>query len=171
MSIWWSNRVIVSALLVGALTLSACGFRPIHKVTLAADGPIALVALAVPDTQNGRLLATALRGRWQARADAAFDVSVVLEETARNTQLDARGVAARIELDYVLRVTLRMRATPDESAASVGQSKGFVLRHSESMARSDSGAADLTQQRNLARLAMQNLAERLILRLSQEVKR
>ena len=96
---------------------------------------------------------------------------MVLEETARNTQLDARGVAARIELDYVLRVTLRMRATPDESAASVGQSKSFVLRHSESMARSDSGAADLTQQRNLARLAMQNLAERLILRLSQEVKR
>ena len=138
-------------------------------MTLAADGPIALVALAVPDTQNGRLLATALRGRWQARADAAFDVSVVLEETARNTQLDARGVAARIELDYVLRVTLRMRATPDESAASVGKSKSFVLRHSESMARSASGAADLTQRRDLARLAMQSLAERLVLRLSQHL--
>ena len=51
-----------------------------------------------------------------------------------------RGVAARIELDYVLRVvTPRMRATPDESAASVGQSKSFALRHSESMARSGSG--------------------------------
>lgn len=155
-------------LLVSALTLSACGFQPVHKMTLADNGPVALVTLAVPDTQNGRILAGALRGRWQARADAAFDVSLALQEKARNTQLDGRGVAARIELDYLLRVTMRLRGATENGAAAFGQSKSFVLRHSESMARSDSGASDLSQQRNLARIAMQVLAERLVLRLSQE---
>ena len=45
----------------------------------------------------------------------------------------------------------------------------IALRHSESMTRSDSGAADLTQRRGLARLAMQALADRLVLRLSREM--
>lgn len=157
-----------------AVTLSACGFRPIHKMTSADDGPLHLVALALPDTQNGRILASALRGRWQARADAALDVTLALDENSRRTQVDAEGVARRIELDYVLRVTLRMRqprrdGLPSDDKTAFGQSKSFVLRHRESMARSDSGAADLTQQRDLARLAMQVLAERLIMRLSQEM--
>ena len=162
-----------------AVALSACGFRPIHKMTSADEGPLHLVALALPDTQNGRILASALRGRWQARADAAFDVTLALDENTRRTQVDASGVAQRIELDYVLRVTLRTRRPSRDDAlgddasgdakTAFGQSKSFVLRHRESMARSDSGAADLTQQRDLARLAMRVLAERLIMRLSQEM--
>lgn len=139
-------------------------------MTVTADGPLALVALAVPDTQDGRALAAALRGRWQARADAAFDVSIELEDSARDAQLNAEGVAARVELDYQLRVTLRARQGEGAGNTSLEQSKTFQLRHSESMARSESGAADLGQRRNLARLAMQNLAERLILRLSQEAQ-
>jgi hypothetical protein len=63
----------------------------------------------------------------------------------------------------------RRDGLPSDDKTAFGQSKSFVLRHRESMARSDSGAADLTQQRDLARLAMQVLAERLIMRLSQEM--
>jgi hypothetical protein len=130
----------------------------------------------VPQSAQGRALAAALRGRWHKRADAAFDVTIMIEENARDSQLDARGVAARIELDYVLRATLRRRqpghnggSDGDGVTARAGESQSFVLRHSETMARSDSGAADLTQRRDLARRAMQLLSERLILRLSQEM--
>ena len=80
-----------------------------------------------------------------------------------------RGVASRIEFDYVLRATLRMREKRCSALCALPRAKTFVLRHSESMARSASGAADLTQRRDLARLAMQSLAERLVLRLSQHL--
>jgi hypothetical protein len=43
------------------------------------------------------------------------------------------------------------------------------LRHIANVARSDSGADDLIQQRNQARLAMRLLAERFITRLAREL--
>jgi hypothetical protein len=42
------------------------------------------------------------------------------------------------------------------------------LRHAANVARSGSGADDLAQKRNQARLAMQVLAEQLVMRLSRE---
>ena len=110
-----------------------------------------------------------MRGRWQLKRDAAFDVTVIIDERARDSQLDARGVASRIDLDYILHATLRQRESDETGDVRFTESKSFVLRHSESMARSASGAADLTQRRDLARLAMQSLAERLVLRLSQHL--
>lgn len=156
-----------------SVIVSACGFQPIYKMANAGSSAVPLYALSVPQSAQGRDLAAALRGRWHKRADAAFDVTIMIEENARDSQLNARGVAARIELDYVLRATLRRRQPNDKGdgdgvTARLGESQSFVLRHSETMARSDSGAADLTQRRDLARRAMQLLAERLIMRLSQE---
>ena len=147
--------------------MSACGFQPVYKIS--NDGALPLYALSVPETEHGRALAAALRGRWERRGDAAFDVTVTIDENARDSQLDERGVASRIEFDYILRATLRMREKNKRGVMRFTESKNFVLRHSESMARSASGAADLTQRRDLARLAMQSLAERLVLRLSQHL--
>jgi len=168
LSISWSNRrfILIAALSV-ALAVSACGYQPVYKIS--NDGALPLYALSVPETEHGRALAAALRGRWEKRDDAAFDVTVTIDENARDSQLDARGVASRIELDYILRATLRMGEANEKGEMRFTESKNFVLRHSESMARSASGAADLTQRRDLARLAMQSLAERLVLRLSQHL--
>lgn len=169
---------MVAALWLSVI-VSACGFQPLYKMTNAGGSAVPLYALSVPQSAQGRALAAALRGRWHKRADAAFDVTIMIEENARRTQVDEDGVERRIELDYVLRVMLRRRQpsrddalgddAPGDAKTTFGQSKSFVLRHRESMARSDSGAADLTQRRDLARRAMQLLAERLVLRLSQEM--
>ena len=171
----WSNRrlYLIAALSV-TLAVSACGFRPVYKIShdgasRQGGGILPLYALSVPDTDHGRALAAALRGRWEKRSDATFDVTVAIDENARDSQLDGRGVALRTELDYVLRATLRIGETNEKGDMRFTKSKNLVLRHSESMARSPSGAADLTQRRDLARLAMQSLAERLMLRLSQQM--
>ena len=93
----------------------------------------------MPETEHGRALAAALRGRWEKRDDAAFDVTVTIDENARDSQLDARGVASRIELIMAARHIALGEAT--KRARCALPSKNFVLRHSESMARSASGAA------------------------------
>lgn len=124
----------------------------------AQSGVMRFAALALPDSDNGRLLARALDGRWQADAQATFELRIRIDETARETQLNAEGVAARIELDYVLHAEIYDRQ--NDSTAPVS------LRHTANMERSDSGADDLSQRRNQARLAMQSLAERLLLNLS-----
>lgn len=124
----------------------------------AQSGVMRLSALALPDSDNGRLLARALDGRWQADAQAAFELRIRIDETARETQLNATGVAARIELDYILHAEIYDRQSDTTTPVS--------LRHTANMERSDSGADDLSQRRNQARLAMQSLAERLLLNLS-----
>ena len=175
MSISWSNRrlFLIAALSV-TLAVSACGFQPVYKIGHDDAGrqggsTLPLYGLFTPDTDHGRALAAALRGRWEKRSDAVFDVTVAIDENARDSQLDGRGVASRIELDYVLRATVRLGETNEKGDMRFTESKNFVLRHSESMARSPNGAADLTQRRDLARLAMQSLAERLVLKLSQQM--
>ena len=83
-------------------------------------------------------------------------MTVAIDENARDSQLDGRGVASRIELDYVLRATVRLGETNEKGDMRFTESKNFVLRQAKAW-RSPSGAADLTQRRDLARLAMQSL--------------
>lgn len=142
-----------------SLALTACGFTPIYKINGDAGGAVRLAALAVPESENGRALATALRGRWVKDAAAGYELRLTIDETARDTQLDAQGIGAREEVSFVVRGALR---GPD------GRSKLFTLSEQASMAKTQSGADDLTQRRNLARLAMQSLADQLLLRLSRE---
>ena len=86
------------AVLLVALLLSACCFSPIYKIDCTRDGSVSLAALALPNTDNGRLLAQALNGRWQADERALFDMRITLDEAARDSQLNEAGVGARIEL-------------------------------------------------------------------------
>jgi len=148
------------AVLVSALFVSACGFTPIYKMDGARGGVLHLAALVLPDSDNGRLLARALKGRWQRDRLAAFDIRISLEATARDTQLNEAGIGARIELSYVLRAELHNRQD--------GTRRLIDLSHAANVARSGSGADDLAQKRNQARLAMQLLAERLVMRLSRD---
>lgn len=154
-------------MLAFGLALTACGFHPVYKVSGQnyGNGVPVLAALAVPDSANGRALSAALRGRWQSADDALFAVRLTLSETARDGQFNAAGVPQRVDIEYQLGALI----TRMDDGEGRGQSTSFVLRHSESMTRSDSGAADLTQRRSLARLAMQALADRLVLRLSREM--
>jgi hypothetical protein len=124
-------------------------------------GPLPLAGLALPDSENGRLLARALEGRWRVDEAATFDIRLTLDERARDTKLNEAGIGARIELTYVLRAELHHRPK--------GKTRLMELRHIANVARSDSGADDLIQQRNQARLAMRLLAERFITRLAREL--
>ena len=146
-----------------SLLLSGCGFTPVHQTRPNSAPLITLTDMDMPDTQNGRYLADALRGRWQLDGAASHRLSISIEETVREVQLNAAGVAARLALTYEVQSVLHTRATVS--------SKRFNFTHNESMARSNSGADDLTQKQNLSRLAMQNLAERLVMRLTQELAR
>ena len=123
-------------------------------------GALHFAALALPDSENGRLLARALSGHWQVDKAAVFDIRLSVEETARDTQLNQAGIGARIALAYVLRAELHNRQD--------GTRRLINLSHTANVARSGSGADDLTQMRNQARLAMQVLAERLVMRLSRD---
>ena len=51
-------------------------------------GPLPLAGLALPDSENGRLLARALEGRWRVDEAATFDIRLTLDERARDTQLN-----------------------------------------------------------------------------------
>jgi hypothetical protein len=156
-------RARFAAVLVFGVFLSACGFSPIYKMDGAQNGGMRFAALALPDSDNGRLLARALDGRWQADPQSQFSVTIRIDETARETQLNAEGVAARIELDYVLHAEIYDRQSDKTTPVS--------LRHAANIERSDSGADDLSQRRNQARLAMQSLGERLLLNLSRRHSR
>jgi hypothetical protein len=105
-------------------------------------------------------LAQALNGRWQADERALFDMRIELDGATRDSQLNEAGVGARIELSYRLRAELHNRQD--------GTRRSIELRHAANVARSGSGADDLAQKRNQARLAMQVLAEQLVMRLSRE---
>ena len=129
-----------------AAPLLGCGFEPVHR----AGGTPLVAKIETATSQNGRLVARALGQRLGRAADAPFDLSARLSETASDAQLDTQGVAQRRDIVFALQLIVTDRSN--------GRQVRQRFTDRQSMTRSESGADDMVRRQSLRRLAVERLA-------------
>ncbi len=103
----------------------------------------------------------ALTGRYQLSDNADYRLSIDTKISRQNRQVDESGLAARIEIGLELRAQLQnlKQAT----------SQSFSLTETQSLARQKSGADQLRDEEIVLQLMGEQLAEQLLLQLSQRL--
>lgn len=103
----------------------------------------------------------ALTGRYQLSDNAAYRLSIDTKISRQNRQVDESGLAARIEIELELRAQLQnlKQAT----------SQSFSLTETQTLARQQSGADQLRDEEIVLQLMGEQLAEQLLLQLSQRL--
>ena len=164
LSIWSFKRWRLGLLAGLALALTACGFVPVYQMQA---GPIKLRAIDInraADTLAHQQFERALRqalddARAEISTDASQALALLLKIDKRNVQVDAQGLAQRIEIIVTAQAQLRR--------VESGLVTGFVISDRQTIAREASGADQLRDEQIAIELAAEQLAERLLLRVSQ----
>lgn len=150
---WSCNR---RAVLLGALALGACGFRPVHGPGGTGAALTGQVRAADPTTRAEQLFIQALEDRLgrpaQARFDLAYRLSVRRIEGGRIQGLGATRIVLEGALDYTLAEAGLDRATGRVTAEAAYSTTSTQL-------------AALTAEEDAQARLMRMLADALALRL------
>ena len=106
-------------------------------------------------------LRSALSGRYQISDSAPYRLSIETKINRQNRQVDESGLAARIELVLELRAQLQN--------VKQATSQSFSVSERQTIARQRSGADQLRDEEIVLQLMSEQLAEQLLLQLSQRL--
>ncbi len=152
-----ARQMVLGLICALSFTLAACGFTPVYKMQ---GGQITLASVKVngPAAQN---LRSALEGRYQLSDTAPYRLIIDSTLARQKRQVDRDGVAERIEIGLNLRVQLRDKEN--------GKAQSFSLNETQTIARQDSGADQLRDEEIVLQLISEQIAEQLVLQLSQRI--